>query len=97
MTDNFVRASTVNKLVNWYFYVDRTPYEADGIFIGHKLGVNFGDEFTNDALVPYTIVTCWVWRWKAADFEACMRELTDRLRSPGYERACEELQRIAGE
>ena len=94
MSKNYVRTVNANPLTYWYFYVDREPYEADSVFIDHRLRVGFGDEYEIPDS-PYVLVVARVWRWRANEFERCMAELAERLYSPGYVHACVILKTIA--
>ena len=70
MVKNYVRARGLPWRAH-YFYLDKRPWLADRIFINHELKVHFGDSFE----LPdggYEVVTCWVYRWQAKDFERCM-------------------------
>ena len=73
MTKNYIRTSGLPWRA-YYFYLDKEPYIADGIFVNHELNVHFKKEFEMPG-TEYHIVTCLVSRKKAAEFEQCMFEL----------------------
>ena len=93
---NYVRVSGILPWRAWYFYVDAMPRLADRIFRRHELKVHFKDHLTAPDR-DCRIVSAWVRRRDAAEFELCMEEL---YRSSlvhgrkGYEDSCEWLMRV---
>lgn len=92
MRKNYLRARGLPWRA-YYFYLDKRPWLADRIFSNHGLRVHFGDSFVYRE-GEYELVSCWVYRWQAEEFEKCMLPLSrssllhDRS---DYDDVCREL------
>ena len=78
LIENCVRLQKRSLFYSHYAYIDKANYQADEIFIAHKLRVYFGIEYSK-LNSDYRIITCKVKKKNSSIFEACMEELRKTL------------------
>lgn len=88
---NFMALDSRSVFSQWYAYIDIKEYAAGQIFKDKNVHVKYKNDYVKDG-IAYCIVLCVVPKKQRELFEACMKELSNKivlLGHPDYPMFCE--------
>ena len=80
---NYFPMKSLSLLYDHFAFVDVPAYLADGLFIKHKVTVNFYGEYTHPE-EPYVIILCKVRKRDQEHFLKALSEMNNKMILCGY-------------
>lgn len=80
---NYWRLQKFSISFSFYAFIDSTDYLADQLFVKHKVGVDFGNEYGQKG-TDYLIIFCKVRKVKEKAFMNALNELENKMLLMGY-------------